>query len=546
MPFRLKNVGATYQRLVDTIFEGQIGRNLEAYVDDMVIKSKTELDLIKDIEETLLMLKKVNMKLNPKKCSFGMEEGLSLDESCERGIPNDEEVDSELPTLTTPIKDEEPMVYLSVANEAVSVVLPVERNGKQMPIHYVSRSLQGAEVNYALMEKLALALVHATRRLRRYFQGHIIKVIKDKPINQILNSQEASGRRAKWAVELGAYGITYAPKNAIKGQVLADFLADIVTGDDPTSKGTPDPEKPSDQKEALESSRNKEEQTAVVPIDEADTWKLYTDGASNDHRSGAGLILIDPEGVEYSYALRLNFSNSNNDAEYEALLAELRIAVGIKVKKMHAFMDSKLVANQVKGPYKDRGEETKKYKEKILEICEGLTKGVLVEELNERSVDMAEVNVIVEEEGRTWMTPIMEYIEKGTLPEDTANARTIRVKDDMIPVTSTWPFRKWGMDIVSPLLKDPGRLKYLIVTVDYFTKWFGVLAVIITNSGTHLINEPFKSWAEGLEIKLISTSVYHPQANRAVKRANQSIMQGIKTRLHQEGTGWVEELPNVL
>ncbi|GKC85326.1 reverse transcriptase domain-containing protein, partial [Tanacetum coccineum] len=74
----LKNAGATYQRLVDTIFEGRIGRNLEAYVDDMVIKRKTEQNLIKDIEETLLALKKVNMKLNPKKCSFGMEEGKLL------------------------------------------------------------------------------------------------------------------------------------------------------------------------------------------------------------------------------------------------------------------------------------------------------------------------------------------------------------------------------------------------------------------------------------------------------------------------------------
>ncbi|GKC21375.1 reverse transcriptase domain-containing protein [Tanacetum coccineum] len=78
MPFGLKNVGATYQRLVDTIFEGQIRRNLEAYVDDMVIKSKTELEIIKDVEETLLTLKKVNMKLNPKKCSFKMEEGKVL------------------------------------------------------------------------------------------------------------------------------------------------------------------------------------------------------------------------------------------------------------------------------------------------------------------------------------------------------------------------------------------------------------------------------------------------------------------------------------
>ncbi|GJV51130.1 reverse transcriptase domain-containing protein [Tanacetum coccineum] len=78
MPFGLKNVAATYQRLVDIVFKGQIGRNLEAYVDDMVIKSKRELEMIKDVEETLLTLKKVNMKLNPKKCSFGMEEGTFL------------------------------------------------------------------------------------------------------------------------------------------------------------------------------------------------------------------------------------------------------------------------------------------------------------------------------------------------------------------------------------------------------------------------------------------------------------------------------------
>ncbi|GJX40320.1 reverse transcriptase domain-containing protein [Tanacetum coccineum] len=78
MSFGLKNTGATYHRLVDTIFEGHIGRNLEAYVDNMVIKIKTEQDLIKDIEETLLTLKKVNMKLNPKKCLFRMEDGKFL------------------------------------------------------------------------------------------------------------------------------------------------------------------------------------------------------------------------------------------------------------------------------------------------------------------------------------------------------------------------------------------------------------------------------------------------------------------------------------
>ncbi|GKF94131.1 reverse transcriptase domain-containing protein, partial [Tanacetum coccineum] len=109
----------------------------------------------------------------------------------------------------------------------VSAVLLAERNGRQMPIHYVSRSLQGAETNYTLMEKLVLALVHAARRLRRYFQAHPIKVITDSPIGQVLNNSGASGRLAKWVVELGAYDITYVPRVAIKGQVLADTPTEI-------------------------------------------------------------------------------------------------------------------------------------------------------------------------------------------------------------------------------------------------------------------------------------------------------------------------------
>ncbi|GJX45017.1 reverse transcriptase domain-containing protein [Tanacetum coccineum] len=78
MPFGLKNIGATYQRLVDKFFHDQIERNLEAYVDDMVIKSTPEEDMLTDIKETLERFRSINMKLNPKKCSFGVEEGSFL------------------------------------------------------------------------------------------------------------------------------------------------------------------------------------------------------------------------------------------------------------------------------------------------------------------------------------------------------------------------------------------------------------------------------------------------------------------------------------
>ncbi|GKE36636.1 reverse transcriptase domain-containing protein [Tanacetum coccineum] len=78
MPFGLKNAGATYQRLVDEAFQSQIGRNLEAYVDDIVVKSKSEREMLADIAKTFDNLRRINMKLNLKKCSFGVEEGKFL------------------------------------------------------------------------------------------------------------------------------------------------------------------------------------------------------------------------------------------------------------------------------------------------------------------------------------------------------------------------------------------------------------------------------------------------------------------------------------
>ncbi|GJX75610.1 reverse transcriptase domain-containing protein [Tanacetum coccineum] len=244
MPFGLKNAGATYQRLVDSTFQAQLGRNLEAYVDDMVIKSKTEKDMIMDVAETFDNLRRVNMKLNPKKCSFGVKEGKFLGymvtsegiqanpkktkaiadmqspktlkemqslsgklavlnrflsrsaeralaffdtlknitkenkddfrwtEAAEQAFQELKKLIMELPTLTTPSPKETLYVNLAAFGEAVSGVLIADRKGKQTPIQYVSQTLHEAERNYAPLEKLALCLLHLSRRLRRYFEAH--------------------------------------------------------------------------------------------------------------------------------------------------------------------------------------------------------------------------------------------------------------------------------------------------------------------------------------------------------------------------------------
>ncbi|GKF47391.1 reverse transcriptase domain-containing protein, partial [Tanacetum coccineum] len=107
------------------------------------------------------------------------------------------EIGADLPMLTALIEREELIVYLAVAKETVNAVLMTKNEAKQMPIYFVSRALRGPELNYTSMEKLVLALVHASKRLKRYFQAHPIIVITDQPIQQILLSQEVAGRLQK-------------------------------------------------------------------------------------------------------------------------------------------------------------------------------------------------------------------------------------------------------------------------------------------------------------------------------------------------------------
>lgn len=91
----------------------------------------------------------------------------------------------------------------------------------------MSWALQGAEQRYSDIEKLDLALINAARKLRPCFQSHQVVVLTNYPLRQVLKGPEASGRMAKWAIELSEYGVEFQLKLAIKAQVLADFLVEM-------------------------------------------------------------------------------------------------------------------------------------------------------------------------------------------------------------------------------------------------------------------------------------------------------------------------------
>ncbi|GJV53941.1 reverse transcriptase domain-containing protein [Tanacetum coccineum] len=177
MPFGLKNAGATYQRLVDKAFNSQVGHNVKVYVDDLVIKSYTEAEMLRDVDETIRTLEGIKpypdktevvlqlsslqtikevQSLNGKLASLNRR-GTSLQATKTALV-------RATPTGSTQPK-EELIVYLSASYGAVSVVLITKRGTVQTPVYFVSLALQGPELNYAPMEKLVLALVFAAKRL---------------------------------------------------------------------------------------------------------------------------------------------------------------------------------------------------------------------------------------------------------------------------------------------------------------------------------------------------------------------------------------------
>nr|GEV90286.1 reverse transcriptase domain-containing protein [Tanacetum cinerariifolium] len=401
MPFGLKNAAATYQRLMDKAFDSQIGQNIEVYVDDLVVKSYTEAEMLRDIDETVNTLRKINMKLNPKKCTFGVAEGVFFGhvltpdgiKPSEKSLPLFKTLKncikksdfhwtaeaeqafkqlkqhlSELPLLAAPKPKEELIIYLSATYGAISAVIMTKRGATQTPIYFISCVLQGPKLNYTPIEKLVLSLVFAAKRLRRT----AAKI-------------EYHAKRTQYHVQ---------PITSIKREILVVFLIEML---------------------------DKNPQAAPVAETQQEPWTLFTDGSSS----------------------------SNNEAAYEALIVGLRIAVQTGVQNVHVSVDSKLVANQVLETYVTKEEHMVKYLDKFKSL-------VLVEVLRNKSIKEKEVTIVVEEDEPTWMTPIVKYLKEGTLLNDRNEARKLRIKARQYELMEEILYRR---SFLTPWLRCVGLLQ---------------------------------------------------------------------------------------
>jgi len=261
MPFGLKNVGATYQRLMDKVFSHLMGQCVEVYVDDMVVKSPSHHQHAEDLSALFSALRQYNLRLNPDKCVFDVDRGkflgfmltqrdieanpkkckaiiemrspttikvvqrligrliaisrflpklaeqtqsiiqflkkstrLTWTDDCEQIFQKLKTTLTSPPILHKPDTRQPLLVYITAIDHTVSAALVQEIEGMQYYVYFVSRTLQDPETRYQMVEKLALSLVHAARRLRPYFQNHSITVKTDYPIQKILQKPDLAER----------------------------------------------------------------------------------------------------------------------------------------------------------------------------------------------------------------------------------------------------------------------------------------------------------------------------------------------------------------
>ncbi|GAU34822.1 hypothetical protein TSUD_394480 [Trifolium subterraneum] len=577
-------------------------------------------------------------------------------EECEGALQHLKRALSEPPVLTRPVEGEKLYLYLAVASEAISAVLIRETEQGQKPVYFVSRTLQGSELRYLQIEKIALAVIMVARKLRYYFLAHSIVIRTDQPVKQLLARPDMVGRMLKWSLELAEFDIRFESRKALKAQVLSDFVAEMTT--------------------STTSEKNK--------------WTIFVDGSSNSQGSGADIILENGDGVLIEVSLGLSFLTTNNQAEYEVFLAGLRLAEDMGAEEIKIFTDSQLVVSQVSGEYQTKEERLLEYlnliKTKLSKFKETEVKHVprehnaradvlsklastrrkkagnqslIQETLTKPNIEKAvEVMHICAIDDQSWMASVYNFLKSNTLPADTKEATKIRkracsyvllddklyrrgfsipllkcveetrvefilheihegingqhiggrslarktlragyywptmqndAKDHVLKcdkchgdmhlapahelkaLISPWPFSWWGMDILGPFPTAARQVKYLIVAVDYFTKWievellakigashilrffkrnvlarFRIPQVVVTDNGTQFTNKKFQEFLARVGTTQHFTSVEHPQTNGQAEAANRVILGGLRRRMGASKGNWTEELHNVL
>ncbi|CAN6686921.1 unnamed protein product [Malus baccata var. baccata] len=390
MPFGLKNAGATYQMAMNAIFHDLIGHNMEVYIDDIVVKSKTKEQHLIDLRQALTIMRIHKLKMNPNKCAFGVREGnflgflvhqrgvevdknktwaimespsptnkvqlqrllgkinflrrfianlagkiqpltsllrLKDKENFEWGAPHQKAFDSikayltSPPVLVPPQRGKPLKLYISASDKSIgSLLAQNNKGGKEQAVYYLSRILTEVETTYSLVERLCLALYFTVNKLRHYMLPcHVHITTKTDMIKYMLSKPMLTGRIGKWILALSEFSFQYVPQRAVKGQAITYFLAE-----------------------------HQESQDEIINIprtlEVTNVWIQPGKGISGKE-----------EWIQQEIRKVADYQgNTNNRAEYEALIIGLEMLMDLRAMEVEVFGDSELVINQLNGEFKCR------------------------------------------------------------------------------------------------------------------------------------------------------------------------------------------------
>jgi ribonuclease HI len=242
----------------------------------------------------------------------------------------------DLTTLTPPSPGASLLLYVAALHSAVSAALVQEKLDSQIkrqaPVYFVSEVLSLLKKNYSELEKVLYAVLMASRKLRHYFQAYRVIVPSSQPLKDIMRNREATRRIGKWAAELNEFTIDYVHRSSNQSQALADFIADWTPG-------------------AQEEEINKD----------TEAWTVFCDGSWGTFGAGAAAVLVAPSKVRTCYAAKLDFSCTNNIAEYEALLLGLRKLRAMGIRRAILKTGSQVISGHVDKTSKARDPKLEKY-----------------------------------------------------------------------------------------------------------------------------------------------------------------------------------------
>ncbi|CAN6725239.1 unnamed protein product [Malus baccata var. baccata] len=339
MPFGLKNAGATYQRVMNAIFHDLIGQSMEVYIDDIVVKSKTEEQHLVDLKQALTRMRIHKLKMNPKKCAFGVRAGNFLGFLVhQRGVEVDKNKSRAIMESPSPTNKVQLQRLLGKINFLRRFIANLA--GKIQPLTPLLRLKDKENFEWGPPHQ------HAFDNIKAYLTSPPVLVPpqRGKPLKLYISASE---------------NFQYVPQRAVKGQAIADFLTEhqesqsevinIPGSLEVTSIWIPPRKDISGKEDWVQQEIRRVTGLWITH------WKLYFDGSHTQKASGAGIVIVNPQGVYHYYSFLLDYQgNTNNRAEYEALIIGLEILMDLGAAEVEVFGDSELVINQLNGEFKCR------------------------------------------------------------------------------------------------------------------------------------------------------------------------------------------------